>query len=55
MKFGDFSSSSVMNWSAKSRHVGVSWNVCVEFRYVDDVAGHFDPDIFMGVCSCSDP
>lgn len=35
MKFGDFFSSGVMNWRAESGHVGVSLNVCTEFRYVD--------------------
>lgn len=29
-------------WCETSGHTGVSWNVCAEFRYVDDVAGHFD-------------
>ncbi|KAK2873700.1 hypothetical protein Q8A73_024415, partial [Channa argus] len=55
MKVCDFSSSGVMNWSVKYGHFDVSWNVCADFVYKDDVAGHFDPDTLMGVGSCSDP
>lgn len=55
MKFCDFSSSRVMNWCVKSGHFDVSWYVCAEFVYKDDVAGHFDPDTLMWVYRCSDP
>lgn len=43
-KFSDFSSSRVMNCCVKSGHFDVSWSVCTQFVYKDDVAGHFDPD-----------
>lgn len=55
MKVGDFSSSRVMNLCVKSGYCEVSWNVCEQFVYKDDVAGHFDPHTLMWASSCPDP